>query len=241
MVKECIATILKLKPPLEKLNWFWFFGFFLGFILVNQPTVHSERVSRGRVCGCGPGCWRWWEVRGERWHVTFAMWHMPCNMWHVTHDKWHFFLKLLFSFGIQQGFSPWQKISYEWKKYWEQQCALISHNMLSKTNTSIFIWKNHSTHFFWMEILGFCLFLNQIRLHKTIFWTNMEFFSSSIQYNIFSNLLKLLLTTSAFCLIQKSEMIAKVYFINVTKKLNIFQNKSFSVFKDAIFGIFDHT
>ena len=56
---------------------------------------------------------------------------------------------------IQQVFSSWQISSSEWKKDWEHQCALISQNMLSKTNTFNFIWLNHSAHFFGMKILFF--------------------------------------------------------------------------------------
>ena len=33
---------------------------------------------------------------------------------------------------------------------------------------SIFIWKNYSTHFFWMKIVSFCRFLDQIRLQKSV-------------------------------------------------------------------------
>ena len=53
----------------------------LKFILVNQPTVQWRGVSRGRVCGCG--CWRCWQVTGDRWQVTHVT-------WQVTHDTWFF-------------------------------------------------------------------------------------------------------------------------------------------------------
>ena len=70
---------------------------------------------------------------------------------------------------IQQGFSSWQISSSEWKKNWEHQCALISHTMLSKTNTFNFYRKKSLNTFFWMTIFVFCRFLDQIRLQKTVF------------------------------------------------------------------------
>ena len=42
-----------------------------------QPTVHSEVVSWGRVCGCG--CWRYWQVTGDMQHVTCDILHMTCD------------------------------------------------------------------------------------------------------------------------------------------------------------------
>ena len=37
---------------------------------MNQSTVHSGGVSRGRLCGCRCGCWRWWQVTGHRGQLT---------------------------------------------------------------------------------------------------------------------------------------------------------------------------
>ena len=51
-----------------------FFGF-LGSVLVNQPSVHSGRVSNGRVCGCAS--WRRWKVTGDGWHMTPGTRHVP--------------------------------------------------------------------------------------------------------------------------------------------------------------------
>ena len=62
--------------------WILIFLWFLGSILVNQPTVHSGGISRGRVCGCGR--WRKWHATGDRWHVTPGMWHLTPDTWHLT-------------------------------------------------------------------------------------------------------------------------------------------------------------
>ena len=56
-----------------------------------------------------------------------------------------------------------------------------------KQISSIFIWKNHSTKKNWMTILVFCRFLNQIRLQKTVFWTNMEWIVFFNQIFIWKN------------------------------------------------------
>ena len=56
---------------------------------------------------------------------------------------------------VEQGFGSWQISSSEWKKDWEHQCALISQNMLSKTNTFNFYRKKSLNTFFWMKILFF--------------------------------------------------------------------------------------
>ena len=49
LVEERNANIGTL---LDVLNFSHFNVFFL-FFFVNQPTVHSGGVSRGKVCGCG--------------------------------------------------------------------------------------------------------------------------------------------------------------------------------------------
>ena len=61
-----------------------------------QPTVQSERVSWGRVCGMWPVTGDGWQVTGDRWPVTGDKWHMTHdtrNMthdaWQMTHDTWH--------------------------------------------------------------------------------------------------------------------------------------------------------
>ena len=81
------------------------------------------------------------------------------------------------------------------KKDWEHQFALISHNMLKKTNRVNFYIKK-STQFFFDKHFGFfcCRFLDQIRHQKTVFWTNIKtnYFFNPI--NIFYNLQNLLLT-----------------------------------------------
>ena len=43
------------------------------------------------------------------------------------------------------------------------------------------------------------------------------------------------------CVLSNQEMVAKAFFINIKKKYNIWTKKSFSEFKGAIFGIFEHT
>ena len=86
---------------------------------------------------------------------------------------------------LKQGFGSWQISSSEWKKDWEHQCALISQNMLSKTNTLNFYMKKTLNIFFLDDNLGFRRFFNQIWLPKTVFWTNMEgnvFFNPILKY-----------------------------------------------------------
>ena len=66
LVKECIAII---GIPLEIFDFsglmiFSILYFLASFVFANLPTVHSEVVSRGRVCGCG--CWRSWQVTCDR-------------------------------------------------------------------------------------------------------------------------------------------------------------------------------
>ena len=61
--------------------------------------------------------------------------------------------------------------------------------------------------FFLMTILVFCMFLYQIWLKKTVFWTNIEinvFFNPKFNY--------LLMTTCAFCLINKYRNVLKKHF-----------------------------
>ena len=55
---------------------------------------------------------------------------------------------------VEQGLSSWQISSSEWKKNWEHQCALISHTILSKTNTFNF-YRKKSIKFFFDENYGF--------------------------------------------------------------------------------------
>ena len=71
----CLFGVCRFSPPSatrtdmkalkksldEEKNWFF------GSVLANQPTVHSGVVSRWRVFGYG--CWRWWQVTGDRWHI----------------------------------------------------------------------------------------------------------------------------------------------------------------------------
>ena len=57
--------------------------------------------------------------------------------WRVVKEKKRLFIHILW---IKQGLSSWQISGIEWKKKnWEDQCALISHTMLSKTNMFNFI------------------------------------------------------------------------------------------------------
>ena len=53
-------------------------------VLVNQDTVHSGRVIKGRVSGGRCFCW---------WHLTCAMdtRHMTCDKWHLTSDFFIYF------------------------------------------------------------------------------------------------------------------------------------------------------
>ena len=72
------------------------FGCFLGVFGLCEPAycAHSGAVSRGKVYGCGFGCWRYGQVTGDIWHVTRGTWHMTQpthDIWHnphMTHDKW---------------------------------------------------------------------------------------------------------------------------------------------------------
>ena len=75
---------------------------------------------------------------------------------------------------LKQGFGSWQISSSEGKKYLEHQCALISQNMLSKTNTFNFFMTKTLNTFWWMNIFCCCRFLNQIRLQKTLFKTHTK-------------------------------------------------------------------
>ena len=56
LVEESVHKIVKLRTPFleffKKLLGLTFFVL-LGSVLVNWPTVHSEGVNRGRVCGGG--------------------------------------------------------------------------------------------------------------------------------------------------------------------------------------------
>ena len=70
---------------------------------------------------------------------------------------------------LKQGFGSWQIRSSEWKKDLEHQCALISQNMLSKTNTLIFYMTKTLNTFCWMNMFCCCRFLNQIWLQKPCF------------------------------------------------------------------------
>ena len=57
---------------------------------VNQPTVHSGRVRRGRVCAF---CfWPWC-------YMSCALCHVSHVKWHVTYDK-YFLLLFLFNFVV---------------------------------------------------------------------------------------------------------------------------------------------
>ena len=53
-------------------------------------------------------------------------------------------------------------------------CADISKYALKNQYIQFLYEKNHSLHFFGWRYCFFCRFLNQIRLRKTVFWTNME-------------------------------------------------------------------
>ena len=69
------------------------------------------------------------------------------------------------------------------KKLGTSVCADISHYTLKKNNTFNFYRKKSLNIFFWMKILVFWRFLDQIQPKKTGFWTNIEkMFFFSIQY-----------------------------------------------------------
>ena len=79
LVKERIDKTAKLRTHfsvLECFNPFWVYIFkgFLDSVLVNQPTVLSGGVIRGRVHGCV--CWRWC-------HVSCVKCHISCDTWHI--------------------------------------------------------------------------------------------------------------------------------------------------------------
>ena len=83
---------------------------------------------------------------------------------------------------------------------WEHRCALISHNMLSKTNTLNFYMKKSLKKNILDGKFDFCRFLDQIWLQKTVLWTNIEKNVFLIQYLNIYNLQKHLMTTCAFYL-----------------------------------------
>ena len=85
-------------------------------------------------------------------------------------------------FIIKQGSSSWQISSSEWEKDWEHQCALISHNMLSKTNTVYFYMKIHAAIFFWMTVLFFVGFWIKFKSKKLFFGLTWKIMFFSIQY-----------------------------------------------------------
>ena len=92
---------------------------------------------------------------------------------------------------------------------------------------------------FWMKIFVFCRFLDQIRLQKTVFWTNRDVFV--IQY---LNILQLIKTVvDAMCVLFYKKIknwLQKHFSWDWQKIIKYFAKKSIRVFKCAIFGILEH-
>ena len=88
------------------------------------------------------------------------------------------------SYRIKQGLSSWQISSSEWKKIGNISTRWYLPLCSQKPICLIFIG-NHSKRKIWMKILVCWRFLDQIRLQKTGFWTNIEkhiFFNAIFKY-----------------------------------------------------------
>ena len=78
-------------------------------VLVNQPTVPSEGVSKVRVCGCG--CWRWWQVTTGIFSLLFKQ-----NKNVLVFFKLNLLLRLL-TFMVVRGLwhlLDWLRIPLTW-------------------------------------------------------------------------------------------------------------------------------
>ena len=58
----------------------WFYKTKLS-VLVILLSVHSGRENPGRVCGCG--CWRWWQVKPERWQIFTSYFFLGHIFWDI--------------------------------------------------------------------------------------------------------------------------------------------------------------
>ena len=94
--KELIGEHAKLQKKKKKILFQSLGAFFLLFFLALSMwasllcSVHSGKVSRGRVCGCGYQCW-WqvtWQEKDDRWQVAVVRWRVTGDVWHVTSDIW---------------------------------------------------------------------------------------------------------------------------------------------------------
>ena len=77
-----------------------------------------------------------------------------------------------------------------------------------------------------MKILFFCRFLNQMRLPKTVFWTNIKKMFFAIQYINILQLTKTFVDNMCALVLWKQRNGCNIFFMNVTKNNKTFcQNK----------------
>ena len=53
--------------------------------LGSSQTVHSWKVTKGMVCGCG--CLCKWQLTDNKWYGTGDVWEVTCDRLQVTFDK----------------------------------------------------------------------------------------------------------------------------------------------------------
>ena len=120
---------------------------------------------------------------------------------------------------LEQGFSSWQTSSSEWeKKIGNINMRWYLTTCSQKPIRSIFIWKNHYTHFL-MTYLVICRLLDQTRLQKTIFWTNIEKTLFSIKYlNALGFMSNFFFDNMCILSCEKSTNKSKIFFHDCKKK-----------------------
>ena len=92
-----------------------------------------------------------------------------------------------------------------------------------------------------MKILFFCRFLDQIRLQKTVFWTNIEQNIYSIPYLNMLQFIKTVVDTMCGLFYEKKRNGCHSIFHECDKKIiKPFAKKSFRVFKNAENSTFEH-
>ena len=98
------------RKSFAELNVFGFLEKHATSALVNQPTLHSGGVIRGRVCGCC--CWPWCYMSCVMCHVSRDMWHIKCDIFSYYYLKTKFFFLIFWFFSIDATIGT----------YWEIKC-----------------------------------------------------------------------------------------------------------------------
>ena len=174
-------------------------------------------------------------VQGSGWHMALS-WppHKPpvftCSIVQSCLVQSSLVQSYLVLYITRFKFMANKQFRMERKKLGTSVCTDISHYALKNQYIQFLQEKNHSTR---KKVLVFLRFLDQIRLTKTGFWTNIEinvFFS--IQYLNILQFIKTVVDNMCVLFYKKSRQGCK-------KIINSLPTKFFWVFKGAIFGIFE--